>query len=111
MTALGPGTRVKCIKRDGWISLQHGFLPPAFGSVWTVKEVTEGFYTGRMMIVIAEWRPENWCFDPNCFVPLSGNEDISTLTALLNADARVSALREALIVIGTIRKRCEAGAL
>lgn len=85
MTAIGPGVRVKCIKRDEWRIVELGNIVgsgPIFGSVWTVERVIEGPPFKSMYLM--EWPEYNSVFNVRYFIPLEGNEDISALLAALN---------------------------
>jgi hypothetical protein len=79
------GTRVKCIKRGAW-NLTYLYGPgPAFGTVWTVRDI-EPAYPGEtpgLYLFLAEW-DQNRKFNSRHFVHLNGNEDISELIAALN---------------------------
>lgn len=85
MTALGPGVRVKCVKRGNRLN-SHGFPFPSetVGAVYVVESVPtdRGLYLRGI---------EHFC--PCCgrrgaarterFIPLDGNEDISALEGAL----------------------------
>jgi hypothetical protein len=83
MTAIGPGSKVKCIKRSGWIhtETERPTTGPEFGSVWTVWAIPK---VG--MLLLAEWvecddEPGVSIFDERNFVPL--DPDIEVFRALL----------------------------
>ena len=83
MTAIGPGTRVKCIKRSGWTRADTGdaTIGPEFGSVWTVYSIP---MVGWLTLV--EWgecdgEPGVSMFDEKRFVPFE--PDIEVLRAIL----------------------------
>jgi hypothetical protein len=87
VTAIGPGVRVKCIKRDRWLDCDgndQGFVGPEFSSVWTVKKCVRSFFEYKgPWIELAEWADSTW-FMAEYFVPLDGNEDISVFTSILD---------------------------
>ena len=83
MTALGRGTRVKCVNRDGLWPCPEGvqYAGPAFGSVWTVSKFIRSYFEYRgPWLALAGW-PDNSWFKGEWFVPLSGNEDLADLEA------------------------------
>lgn len=85
MTAIGPGVRVKCIKRGDWcLSDIHG-PGPEFGTVWTIKGAEPGgpYSPPGKYLFLVEWLGYR-SFHESRFVPLDGNEDISALLAALN---------------------------
>lgn len=102
MTALGPGVRVKCVK-DDWRPRVTVFSEtgPAKGTVWTVNWVGFG-ESGMEAIGLSEWPRQDLCFDHTHFVPLSGNEDISQLTALLDKWNEHTPTREDALVTGKV---------
>lgn len=95
MIALGPGVRVKCIKRGSWTCPQLGGVVtdgPPHGSVWTVFNIdlSPPFPT----VALLEWGNPLDHYNTRHFIPLEGNEDISALLTALNIgndDIKVSA--------------------
>lgn len=88
MSAIGPGVRVKCIRNSPmWDNALHvPRLGPGPGSVWTVRAVdgvTHPLAPPGDYFSLWEWPPQRWFHSCN-FVPLDGNEDLSTLEGLLN---------------------------
>lgn len=85
MTVLGPGVRVKCVKIGLWTCPELGGISmegPSFGSIWTICEINRDppFAT----VGLLEWPSRFDHYNVRHFVPLDGNEDISTLLAALN---------------------------
>ena len=83
MTALGPGVRVKCIKRGAWETISGQPKRPGgpeFGSIWTVLSRAPSYI--MECVYLKEWNDID-AFDVRRFVPLDGNEDISDLEAAL----------------------------
>jgi hypothetical protein len=85
MTSIGPGVRVKCIKRGPWENIGPGGdwygYGPAFGTVWTINEVFE--FTGEPCVYLREW-PEPWHgFTARRFVPVNGSDsELSILRSI-----------------------------
>jgi hypothetical protein len=90
MTALGPGSRVKCIHQGKWFDVNgRADRGPDFGSVWTVDFIipeavdANGKHYPGPWVVLREWIPYGKPINPRHFVPLDGNEDISALIGAL----------------------------
>jgi hypothetical protein len=83
MTAIGPGTRVKCVKRGHWVNhdTQVHYCGPTYGSVWTVTRIREG--TGVIFACLAEWHNPGDGFNVEYFRPLDGDAEIERLRALI----------------------------
>ena len=82
MTALGPGVRVKCVYSGRWYAPSGEMLTgPPMGSVWTIDERLDRY--GAVLFSLVGWFNSEQFFRDNCFVPLDGNEDISSLVAAL----------------------------
>ena len=87
MTMIGPGVRVKCIKRGAWEIIAGQPVcdgGPEFGSIWTVLSRAPTIFMDG--IYLKEWN-EIDAFDVRRFVPLDGNEDLSDLIAALKRGA------------------------
>lgn len=89
MTVLGPGVKVKCVKRNEWRIVELGNIigsGPTFGSVWTVERVMEDPpFTSMYLVEWPEYNSEyHSAFDVRWFIPLEGNENLSALLAALN---------------------------
>lgn len=87
MSALGPGTKVKCIYPGPWKRYygEPGAIGPPEGTVWTIKEVQEYHYltyrdTGEIVVAIllVEWPTNNW-FDVKCFRPVDQIDELLEL--------------------------------
>ena len=94
MTAIGPGTRVKCIRSDAipWKFVLTGGLSPGprFGSVWVVKNLVEWPPFGTMLYLTG-WMDEDQCFAASNFRPLDGDAEIERLRAIAASPTRIGA--------------------
>ena len=84
MTAIGRGSKVKCIKRGPWKDNRTGetYEGPTYGSVWTVDHLYKD--KGCDYLVLVGDR-NGFGRNASQFIPLDGNEDITALQALLTA--------------------------
>lgn len=83
MTVLGPGVRVKCVRREPWRLVDELYAPttgPDLNTLWTIRSYFPG---DRNFVFLAEWPDGNSSFGTRNFVPLDGNEDISVFTEML----------------------------
>lgn len=86
MTVIGPGARVKCIKRGKWKnSSGQTDGGPQFGLVYTVERIVwceaDGDIPEGDYLCFIAWSTRRFCSKQ--FIPLDGNEDLSLLTACL----------------------------
>lgn len=78
MTAIGPGTRVKCVSHDGSVHPLCDESFPSIGSKWTVNWINQD----NDQIGLAEWPDQTvefWCGN---FRPLDGDAELSILRSI-----------------------------
>lgn len=97
MTAIGPGTRVKCIRPNGPWKIVGGLddgdtSGPSFGSVWTVDGAINN--VRGVFLYLKGWpRPEN--FAAWHFRPLDGDSELGRLREIAKEPGKVRELEAA----------------
>ena len=96
MTAIGPGTRVKCITD---FRLVDSYPNPEIGKIYRVSAIvpSRSFPQGEPLLSFSEF-PDS-AYDPIFFRPLDGDAEIERLRAILTkpADPDLAKKRELIV--------------
>lgn len=87
MTAIGPGSRVRCIADGDWLLDGTVVDGPVLGEICTVSDIEYGLDC-TSFLALEEWRPATDVWSAHHFRPLDGIDDlVERFRTVSNPDA------------------------